>query len=98
MTTPTVISGAMARSYHPAMFSDLTDATFLRSFSAGVTTLTIDVELAPEVAAAILARLTSRDDADQAARANLASLLTTDTTASPLSVALANYLLNPPLA
>lgn len=98
MTAPTVISGAMARSYHPAMFADLTDATFVRSFTAGVTTLTFDVTLAPEVEASIIARLTSRDDADQAARANLADLLATDTTASPLAVALANYLLNPPLA
>jgi hypothetical protein len=48
-------------------FADITDAEVV-SFTGGVT---FDGELTPEQGAAIYDRMTSRDDADQAARADL---------------------------
>ena len=69
----TTISATMTRSYTPDMFADLTDVPHARTFDrpSGVTTLTFDGTLSPEVEAAIWSRMESRDDADQLRRATL---------------------------
>lgn len=71
----TSISAVMARSYSPDMFADL-GLWPVREWdkASGVTTLVFDGDLDAPIVAAIRARMTSRDDADQAARANLAAL------------------------
>ena len=69
----TTIAATMTRSYTPDMFDDLTDVPHVRTFDrpSGVTTLTFDGVLPPEVEHAIWARMESRDDADQSRRATL---------------------------
>jgi hypothetical protein len=66
----------MARSFQPDMFDDLTAPALLVEWPMvdGARTLTFDADLPPEVVTAIRARMTSRDDDDQAARANIAAL------------------------
>lgn len=70
----TVIAGVMARSYTGLdMFADLTPAALVRTFdkATGVSTLTFDDDLDDATVQAINDRMTSRDDADQARRADL---------------------------
>lgn len=69
----TTIAAVMRRSYTADMFDDLTDVPHARSWdkATGVTTLTFDADLDEQTTAAIRDRMTSKDDDDQAARANL---------------------------
>lgn len=67
------VTGRMARPRSYSMFADITDAT-VAGFSAdpsGMVVVTFDADLDAETATAIRDRMTSRDDADQAARATL---------------------------
>ena len=70
MTAITVVA---ARTWTQAMFDDLTDIPHVRTFDkpSGITTLTFDGDLAPEVEHAIWARMESKNDVDQAKRADL---------------------------
>ena len=85
----TVIVVCAARSYSPAMFEDLTDVPHVRVFDkpSGVTTLTFDGDLSAEVADAIWARMESKNDADQAKRADLRAARDAVTGDDPISVA-----------
>lgn len=77
----TVIAAVFARSYALDMFDDLAVVggevvphTSSRDKATGVTTLTFAVDLDPATVTAIRDRMTSRNDDDQAARANLRDL------------------------
>lgn len=93
----TTIAARMARSYAANMFADLTDVPHARSLVAGVTTLTFDGDLDAETERAVRDRMTSRDDDDQAARADLrakrdaAIAAPTLPNVAALAVANANY-------
>ncbi|GAB3776803.1 hypothetical protein FB382_004343 [Nocardioides ginsengisegetis] len=90
----TEVTASARRSVSSDMFADLTDAPVLSIRANGSNlTVTFDADLDQPTIDAITARMTSRDDADQAARADLSDLLTNDTTASPLAKAVAAYLL-----
>lgn len=67
----TTVTGVMVRDRTPDMFADLTPAPFAYARAGGTTTLTFDGELDSATVTAIYDRMTSRDDADQAARADL---------------------------
>lgn len=73
----TTISAVMVRDRTPAMFDDLLAGVADKSYSVtranGVTTLLFAADLDDVTVAAIRARMMSRDDADMAARASLAS-------------------------
>lgn len=93
----TLVPGPLVRPVGGESFTHLTGAAVLRISGEGVE---FDADLPAEKVAEIRAWLTSRDDADQAARANLATLRAT--AAAPtataddvkaLAVALADYLL-----
>lgn len=75
----TVVAGVMVRDRTPDMFDDLLTAYPGTSYTAqranGITALTFNVDLDDETAAAIRDRMTSRDDADMAKRANIRALL-----------------------
>lgn len=69
----TVIKVCAARTWTQAMFDDLTDIPHVRTFDkpTGITTLTFEGDLSAEVAHDVWARIESKNDADQAKRADL---------------------------
>ena len=94
----TLVTGPLRRSVSPDSFVDITGEGVRASILADA--LCFDANLTPAQVDAIRARMTSRDDADQSARANLTRLRTA--AASPtattddvkaLALALAAYLL-----
>lgn len=68
----TFVEGPSIRPVGFDSFADITELEVV-SFEGGVT---FDGALTPEQVAQVRARMTSRDDADQTARANLAALRT----------------------
>lgn len=93
----TLVPGPLARPVGRDSFAHLTGAAVLSLTGEGVE---FDADLPAEKVAEIRAFLTSRDDADQAARANLAALYATAAAETAtcddvqaLTVALAAYLL-----
>lgn len=97
----TVVSAVMARVYTFGMFDDLTDVPHVRTFDSlsKVTTLTFDGELSAEVKVAIRDRVESKNDVDQARRADLRAKRdavvggATLENVAALAVAEANYML-----
>lgn len=71
-------------------FADITDVPLV-DFDCGG--LLFDGDLTDMEIGAVWWFATSRDDADEAARRNIAALRAADTTASPLVLALAAYVL-----
>lgn len=70
----TVIAAVMRRSYTAGMFDDVTEGAacvYTRDRSTGIVTLDFPADLSSDQAAAVYARMESKDDADQAARAAL---------------------------
>lgn len=86
----TLVTGPLRRSVSADTFASIAPGVDFKPSDDG---LLFDADLTPTQVAAIASRMASRDDADQAARANLADLLANDTTASPLAKAVADYLL-----
>ena len=98
----TFVEGLLIRAVGPDSFLDITGPEVaVTSFDGGVT---FGADLSLEQIAAVRARMASRDDADQAARANLADLRTIAAAADlttpaglvalrDYSVALGDYLL-----
>jgi len=75
----TFVEGLLIRAVGPDSFLDITGPDVaVTSFDGGVT---FDADLSAEQITAVRARMASRDDADQAARANLADLRTAATSA-----------------
>lgn len=74
MTAPTVITAAPRRSIGYGTFDDLADGVHvesIRSLPGGLLEVTFADTLTDEQTTAAWERMTSRDDADQAARATL---------------------------
>lgn len=88
------VTAAAARPIGPDMFADLLpDGCAVESVRAAgsLLTVTFNCDLDDATVAEIRDRVTSRDDADQAARAALRLLR--DESDCPLAVALTNYVL-----
>lgn len=86
-----IVSGAVVRSVGLDSFADIAPGVEVVAVTA--TGIEFAADLTDQQQADVWARMTSRDDDDQAKRANLSDLLTNDTTASPLAKAVAAYLL-----
>lgn len=90
----TTVTAIQRRSFEYGMFADLTDSAHTRPQRAGnAVTITFEADLSPETVAAIVARLESTDDVDQAKRAELAALIPE---ASAITAALIRYVLGHP--
>lgn len=89
------VTGEAARPVSYGMFAGIPDIPEVRSFGrdGAATVVTFAGELTPEQAQAVWDRMTSRDDADQARRAELAAQLPD---ADPIVAGLIRYVLGLP--
>lgn len=84
----TIVAGKRARSVNYESFGHLTDAAVVAIHPHGVE---FDADLSPETVTAIWWWLTSKDDADETARRNIAALV--DAATDPAVIALGNYVI-----